>query len=231
VGTFLPLVIVIIQARRRYELGPQNDSRNREAANSLPWRIIAVEIHQPEGERTVKAKNNRLKSIVVVVAISSLAIGSGFMIAAPVPPQNETKKHEAAPAAAIPLKLGRSVPLRIQSSGVEWGGSTFHLVSLGSIQFALDKQTSRLKADIKAGVTEFDDVDYDVSAAVFDATGKLLGAARSRCGVQRVWAGTVFATSRTINLDFGVSLDYGQAASFMVSISKRKVLTPSDWQK
>jgi hypothetical protein len=179
----------------------------------------------------VKAKNNRLRSFVAVVALSSLAVGSGLIIAAPAPPLNGTKKPAASPTLAIPLKLGRSIPLGIQSSGVEWRGNTYHLVGLGSIQFELDKQTSRLKADVKAGVTAFDDVDYDVSAAVFDATGKLLGAARSRCGVQRDWAGKVAATCTTVNLDFGVSLDYAQAASFMVSISKRKVLTPADWQK
>ena len=37
--------------------------------------------------------------------------------------------------------------------------------------------------------------------------------------------------AETISLDFGVSLDYVHAAAFMVSISKRKVLTPDDWQK
>ena len=69
------------------------------------------------------------------------------------------------------------------------------------------------------------------SAAVFDNTGKLLGAARSRCNVRRMWEGNMVHRGQQIALDFGVSLDYAQAASFMVSISKRKVLTPDDWQK
>jgi hypothetical protein len=180
---------------------------------------------------TVKAENIRLKGFVAVVTLSSLVVGGALIIAAPVPLQSGKQRQAASAGPTIPLKLGRSIPLGIQSSGVEWRGNTYHLVGLGSIQFELDRRTSRLKADVKAGVTEFDDVDYDVSAAVFDARGKLLGAARSRCSVQRDWAGKVSVTSTGVNLDFGVSLDYAQAATFMVSISKRKVLTPADWQK
>ena len=121
---------------------------------------------------------NSLASVFAIGVLGSLAIGSGFVVAAPEPPPNGTKKQEASPGPTIPLKLGRSIPLAIQSAGVEWRGNTYHLLSLGSIQFELDKPSSRLKADIKAGIAGFDNVDYDVSVAVFDATGKLLGAAR-----------------------------------------------------
>ena len=178
----------------------------------------------------MKAENNRLRSFVAVVALSSLAVGS-LIIAAPAPSESGMKKQEASARLALPLRFGRSIPLAIQSSGVVWRGNTYHLVGLGSIQFELDKQTARLKADIKAGVTSFDDVDYDVSAAVFDTAGKLLGAARSPCNVRRMWAGKMERSGQQIALDFGVSLDYAQATTFMVSISKRKVLTPDDWQK
>ena len=110
-------------------------------------------------------------------------------------------------------------------------GNTYNLVSLSSIRFELDKQTSRLKADVEACEFYFDNVDYDVSAAVFDATGKLLGTARARCTLVRMWLGKVVSGADTLGLDFGVSLDYAQATTFMLSISKRKVLTPDDWQK
>jgi hypothetical protein len=130
----------------------------------------------------------------------------------------------------IPLTMGASIPLAVQSAGVEWKGNTFHLVRLGSICFDLDK-SSRLTAEIQAGVTMFDDVDYDISGAVFDAAGQLLGSARAQCKVQRMWAGTVFSMAQTIRLDFGISLDYARAAAFAVSISNRKVLTPDEWQK
>ena len=80
-------------------------------------------------------------------------------------------------------------------------------------------------------MTEFDNVDYDISAAVFDAAGQMLGSARAQCKVQRMWAGNVCRTGRTITLDFGISSDYTRAAAFAVSVSNRKVLTPDDWQK
>jgi hypothetical protein len=130
----------------------------------------------------------------------------------------------------VPLKLGSPIPLAIQSPGVAWKGNTFHLVGLGSITFDLDKNAC-LKADIQAGLTSFDDVDYDISGAVFDATGQMLGTARAQCKVTRMWAGNVRMSPQTIRLDFGVSLDYTRAAAFAVSVSNRKVLTPDEWEK
>jgi hypothetical protein len=130
----------------------------------------------------------------------------------------------------IPLKLGSSIPLAVRSAGVEWKGNTFHLVSLGAITLDLDKG-DRLTAEIQGGVTMFDDVDYDISGAVFDAAGQMLGSARAQCKVRRMWAGKVEMRAQTITLDFGVSLDYARAVAFVVSISNRKVLTPDEWQK
>jgi hypothetical protein len=130
----------------------------------------------------------------------------------------------------IPLKLESSIPLAVRSAGVEWKGNTFHLVQLGSIRFDLDK-SDRLTSEIQAGVMGFDDVDYDISGAVFDAAGQMLGSARAQCKVRRMWAGVVKTMAQTITLDFGVSLDYARAVAFVVSISNRKVLTPNEWQK
>ena len=130
----------------------------------------------------------------------------------------------------VPLKLGASIPLSVQSAGVTWKGYTYHLVNLGSIKSCLDKNEC-LKADIQAGVTLFDNVNYDISAAVFDDAGQMLGSARAQCEVQRIWTGNVKSTARTITLDFGVSSDYTRAATCAVSVSNRKVLTPDDWQR
>jgi hypothetical protein len=90
---------------------------------------------------------------------------------------------------------------------------------------------SCLKGDIQAGLIGFDNVDYDISGAVFDAAGQMLGTARAQCKVHRVWAGKVKMTAQTIRLDFGVSLDYACAAAFALSVSNRKVFTPDEWQK
>jgi hypothetical protein len=130
----------------------------------------------------------------------------------------------------IPLKWGSSIPLAFQSADVKWKGNTLHLVGFNAITFDLD-QSDRLKAELQGGVTGFDNVDYDISGAVFDAAGQLLGSARAQCKVQRLWAGDVFTMAQTITLDFGVSLDYARAAAFAVSISNRKVLTLDDCQK
>jgi hypothetical protein len=141
-----------------------------------------------------------------------------------------TGHREVAVTNTVPLELGSSIPLAVQSPGVAWKGNTYHLVNLGSVRFDLD-QSDCLKADIQAGLTSFDNVDYDISGAVFDAAGQMLGSARAQCKVERLWLGGVKRTGRTIRLDFGVSLDYRRAAAFVVSVSNRKVLTPDDWQK
>lgn len=165
---------------------------------------------------------------LAISVLFALALCSFPAVAANAPEQ--TKPPDVAVPNLVPLKLGTSIPLAVQSAGVAWKGYAFHLVSLGSIRFDLDKNDC-LKADIQAGLTEFDDVDYDISGAVFDAAGQLLGSARAQCKVRRMWAGDVKQTARTITLDFGVSLDYARAAVFAVSVSNRRVLTPDDWQK
>ena len=146
-------------------------------------------------------------------------------------PQSQKVDQQAKEERLIPLKFETLIPLSIQSDGVEWKGNVYHLLGLGSIQFALDKGSDHLTANIKAGTTSFDDVDYDISGAVFDAAGKMLGVARAQCHVERLWIGKVLMSSQTITLDFGRSLDYPDATAFMLTVSKRKVLTPDDWQK
>ena len=170
----------------------------------------------------------KITRLLAAFVLSVLAVGGLLGLAANEPEQ--TERRPVAVMNLVPLKLGSPIPLAIQSPGVAWKGNTFHLVRLGSITFDLDKNDS-LKADIQAGVTSFDDVDYDISGAVFDAAGHMLGTARAQCKVQRMWAGEVEVSAQTIRLDFGVSLDYTRAAAFAVSVSNRKVLTPDEWQK
>jgi hypothetical protein len=177
-----------------------------------------------------KMDARKLPQYVLAVAVFG-AIGGSLIMAAPPPRDNVAKDNAVAPGATIPLRIGNSIPLSVRSNGVEWRGNTYHVVNLSSIQFELDKQTSRLKAEIKAAVMQFNNMDYDVSAAVFDAEGRLLGVARARCEVGRFWSVNVVTGNDTLSLDFGVSLDYVRAASFMVCVSNRKALTPDEWQK
>jgi hypothetical protein len=145
-------------------------------------------------------------------------------------PKSKSQIAESSQANVLPLEFGRKLLLSLQSHPVEWRSNTYRLVSLGSIRFELDRETGRLKADVQGSTTSFDDVNYDVSAAVFNASGTLLGTARSECKVQRVWLGNVLTTQITLTLDFGSSLDYASAAGYAVNINRRKVLTPDEWQ-
>jgi hypothetical protein len=174
---------------------------------------------------------NVLKCVFAVTVVGLAVVGNSFLAAAAEPPPKETKNQEASPGPTIPLTFGSSIPLAVQSPGAEWRGQPIHLVNLTSIQFDLDKETGRLKADVKAGVLTFDNVAYDVSVAVFDAAGRLLGVSRGRCNVERIMLGKSTIRPQTVSLDFGVSRDYVHAATFMVAISNRKVVTPEEWYK
>ena len=166
-----------------------------------------------------------LKSVIGTGALVGAAI---LLAAASGPPVGEISNRTAV---ATPMKMGEKIPLSMTSPAVEWKQNTFHLVRLGSIAFTLDEATGHLKAEVESATTSFDDVVYDVSAAVFDEAGQLLGTARAQVKVQRVWLGKVFAMSHEpLSLDFGLSLDYSRAKTFMIGINKRKVLTPDDWQ-
>ncbi|HTI73038.1 MAG TPA: hypothetical protein VMF06_23895 [Candidatus Limnocylindria bacterium] len=173
----------------------------------------------------------KLGRIYGALGIGVATIGSLIVVAASALPQKKAPDQTMARTRIVPMQFERPIPLKVQSPGVEWRGQTYHLVSLGSIQFELDQKTGHLQAAARAGITTFDKVDYDISAAVLDAAGELLGTARAQCNVERNWLGQVLNLGQTISLDFGVSLDYAKAASFMVSVSKRPVLTPDDWQK
>jgi hypothetical protein len=171
--------------------------------------------------------DNHMKGIFAVIALAISAIG-GSAIAQQQSP--ETTKAPRAVGKTIPLEYRRPIPLSVESAGVQWRGQDYHLVSLRSIQFHWDLYNSRLRAEVKADVRTFANAEYDVSAAVFDASGQLLGAARGRCDVPCIIEGKSTIFSKVVNLDFGVSFDYSRAASFMISISRRKVLTPDEWK-
>ncbi|MBV9868868.1 MAG: hypothetical protein JO316_26275 [Abitibacteriaceae bacterium] len=149
--------------------------------------------------------------------------------AAPQPPEH-SGLAPAAPVGSFPLSLDKPLEMAVESPGVEWRGNTYHLVQLGRAQFHLSA-LSRLTATFSGGVNTFDDVDYDVHVAVFNAHGQLLGTGRTVCSVARIWAGLSGTTSKTLDVDLGVNRDYAQAEFFSVAISNTQVLTPDQWQK
>ena len=166
-------------------------------------------------------------TLVAVAAIASLTL----VFAALGQPMPKPANTETPSSRSLPLELDQKISLSVNSHPVEWRSNTYHLVRLSSIQFTFDKPTGHLEAEIQAGVTTFADVNYDVSAAVFDASGTLLGTARTECKVECTWLGKVLITQAELALDFGNSLDYANATGFMVNISRRNVPTPDQWQR
>lgn len=166
---------------------------------------------------------NRREFAKCAVASSATLVVAGTAAAAA---EDESQRTRNAPFAT-----GRPIEINVRSPGVTWNGGTFHLVSLGRIEFSLDRDSGALSAEVRGGVTTFDDVRYDVSGAVFDEAGILLGTARAECEVPREWLGKCLTMQKTLTLDFGVSLDYARAKTFAIAISNRKVLTPDQWQK
>jgi hypothetical protein len=97
------------------------------------------------------------KRVLSFSALSACIIAGVFAIAGNTQSQKQTDRQPAASARLVPLVLGESIPLGVQSPGVEWESNTFHLVTLGSIRFDLDK------ADIKLALYGLSTNDGDTS--------------------------------------------------------------------
>ncbi|MFN3650588.1 MAG: hypothetical protein ACK47B_13510 [Armatimonadota bacterium] len=132
-------------------------------------------------------------------------------------------------AQPVPLKLDGPIRVDVKSHPVLWNGHAYHLLRIWEARFQRSSE-GRLTAVLQLSTITFDQVEYDVSAAVLDAAGTLLGTARAPVQVERVWLGKALTTSGKLELDFGISLDYERAAAFSLGISRRRVLTPDEWQ-
>src|SRR5215831_11156313 len=99
-------------------------------------------------------------SLTFRITLLSVALAGVSLITSNGQSQNQKIEQSAKGDRLIPLKFGVSIPLSIESDGVEWKGHVYHLLALGSIEFDLQKGSDHLTAEIKAGTTSFDDVDY-----------------------------------------------------------------------
>ena len=126
---------------------------------------------------------------------------------------------------AVPLKLAEKMRVEAQSVPVKVRGADLHIVSIGTATFDLDKD-SRLSARLNATVCQYAKVVYRVSAAAFDASGQLLGAAFHDEAVERYSVGKELTLFREIALDFGVSKAYRRATLVAVAISEPDVPMP-----
>ncbi len=131
------------------------------------------------------------------------------------------------PARIRPVEWNRTIPIQMESTGVAVDGTLRHLVHLGSIHFERDPASHRLTATVQAGLTCSDNVEHEISAAVLDENGELLGTARITCRVETLILGRVVTTSRKLELDFGTSLDYPRVTRFALSVNKARIVNPS----
>ena len=129
----------------------------------------------------------------------------------------------------IPLSIGKTLPLDMKSHGVVWQGYANHLVQLSSTTFKLDEKAV-LTAMITGKTLCFDNANYKVYGAVFDASGCLLGTATTVIKVNRIWRVAIATETREYTLDFGQSQSYSRATFFAVAISEEQVLTPDQWK-
>jgi hypothetical protein len=126
---------------------------------------------------------------------------------------------------AIPLNLGQKTEFGIRSSPVKLDNFDLHILSIGTGTFRLDRE-SRLTATLKAAVTQYAAIEYWVSTAVFDVAGKLLGTASHKEKVQYIRLGATPTMFRDIELDFGISKAFKDAALVVLAISDRDVPKP-----
>lgn len=139
------------------------------------------------------------------------------------------QESSATTAKPAPLELGKEIKIQLESKPVTWKAHDYILARFHKVQFDLDPETHRLTAKLDGMTVTFDNVNYEVSGAVFADNGALLGAGRTDCKVARTWLGKALTAQLELSLDFGISLDYSKAESFQLSISDRAVLTPDQW--
>ena len=126
---------------------------------------------------------------------------------------------------ALTLALDKTIRVDAQSTAVKTAGGKLHIISIGTGTFTLDN-ASRLKAVLNAGVTQYAEIDYWISVAVFDNAGCFLGSASHIEPVQYVRLGVMPMTFREIELDFGISRTFKDVALFTVAISDREIPKP-----
>jgi hypothetical protein len=156
-------------------------------------------------------------------ALKGLAGAAGGIVVA------DRTVHAQSPKTPVPgaikVELGKEFMIGVQSTPVKVNESNIHLVLVGKGTFRLDHE-SRLTAELNAGVAQYVKVDYWISAAVFDAAGKLRGTAGHKESVEYVRIGRWPTVAREIMLDFGISNAFKDIAIVVVAISDRDVRKP-----
>jgi len=143
-----------------------------------------------------------------------------FSLASAQAPANKQVLHVPG---AVPLQFDQPITLDVESNAFKVNGSDLHVigVSRGTFHLAPD---GHMTGTLNAGVRQWVNANYWISAAVFDSRGQLLGTATHQEAVQYIRLGASPVESRQISLDFGISDSYRDARYVVVAISERKAL-------
>lgn len=87
---------------------------------------------------------------------------------------------------------------------------------------------SALKVTLSAAITQYNTVDYRLSGAVFDGSGKMLGVSSLVEHVDYVRVGVMPTLFRELTFDFGTSRDYKDAKYAVFTVSNPSVPKPPD---
>jgi hypothetical protein len=179
---------------------------------------------------------NKLRKVAaVVLLVSALGLGSGGLVGpsaarpgdadAPQPAKvgapGEKAKRPPVPG-AVPLALDRKIDLGVRSRPVKVKDQDLHILTVGTGTFHRTNE-SRLTATLNVGVVQHAKVTYRVYAAVFDGKGRLLATASHTEEVERIRLGRTPMMFRRVELDFGVSEDFAEAAYLVVTVSNPEV--------
>jgi len=152
-------------------------------------------------------------SLVVMLAlVVTAAVGTAW-----------SEARGAAPPVpgAIALKFDQPIDIDARSAPIGDGLQKFSIIGVGRATFRL--ADNHLTASLHAGIMQYARIDYRVSVAIFDTTGRLLGTAAHTEPVQFIRLGRVPTLLKSIDLDFGVSRAYPDAVYTAVSISDPEV--------
>jgi RNA polymerase sigma factor (sigma-70 family) len=126
---------------------------------------------------------------------------------------------------AVRLKFDEKIDIRVSSKAIKAGGDELKIISIGTGTFHLAKDT-RLTATLNAGVLQHTKVDYWIYAAVFDVEGRMLGTASHKEIVEYIRLSATPLMLRKIELDFGISQAFRNAAFVAVTISDPEIAKP-----
>ena len=118
----------------------------------------------------------------------------------------------------IDVEINREFTIHVASPQLQLESSKPSLVYLESGILTADKH-DRLTATISATIKTYSNVEYRISAALFDDQNSLLGSATNQISIKYVRLGRMGMTYRDIEFDFGCSRTYRNVSRLMLAFN------------